>query len=728
MSRRNLAEEYRPDSFKAVLGQEHPVAYLSGLIRRRQIGRSLLLHGSVGSGKTSLVRLYARALNCLEPKEDGSPCNDCTWCNEAPGTAGLFTYKMSEWEGDRKSVVSWLNLVNRTPSAGYKYAILFFDEAHLLKGEAMGALLQAVENPKERVIFCFATTAPHELRPALLSRLMHLEVRPLPADLALRLLKRVADASTAAGEPILYDTDALSLLAGLKRGHPRDLLIGLDQVAEPGVRVTVERVRFVFDVDHAGVLVNYFLALADADLARQTELIFSWREPPPAKVRWIQAFLTSLYYNDVLGKPLVLDALIHSITNERASILERFCRRLGVAEPFGLAPYWRRMMAFWPMQAADLDEATVHLRLTLFHHLVNQELPDIGRGTARAPTQTATAANGAATPATAACATGACSIEGHPFPMPDWLLDRPANDPAYPRVEDARELINRASFLTQEYGVLFNACFEVRPPLFGVETEAEGRRLVEEFCVDLQNRVRAWRGGDEGLFAHLTLYEREEDEGALRALLVVHLPRSRTPDRSVEVDCVAAAGAWCKQWRAHLRTGTASAAVSFVSGVPAKPQAWRFHWRQVLNLCAGLGEEDTVPDPVTGRPVPLLKLLKVPKRFQRDPGPVGGPLIGASALLRPDAVARASQNRMEPLSAFDARAWDWIQAGWEAKEFPLRRETKADREREVAKLRELHEADEDGFRAAMLELANRWPTRPERRRRGWRGWWPGADA
>jgi DNA polymerase-3 subunit gamma/tau len=123
--------------------------------------------------------------------------------------------------------------------------------------------LKDVEEAKPGVIFCFATTEFNRIRRALQSRLAHLEVRPLSASDAISFLKIAADK-----EGIEYEPSALALLAGLKQGYPRDLLIGLEQVYEPGSGpLTTKQVREVFDVDHTQVLVEYFLALADGDFA-----------------------------------------------------------------------------------------------------------------------------------------------------------------------------------------------------------------------------------------------------------------------------------------------------------------------------------------------------------------------------------------------------------------------------------------------------------------------------
>ena len=326
MAKRNIASHYRPSRFEEVLGQEHAVAFLSRVVIEGKdlvndtLGVSVLLHGDFGSGKTTLAKIYCKALNCLSPMDDGSPCDVCRGCN--PENIRDQHHEL-EWLS-KPNVAAWLHTHNTAAATNVKCRTLFIDEAHLLSPDEMARMLQAVETPQERVVFCFATTDPERLSAPLRSRLVDLAIKPLPTRASVALLKRVAK-----DEKISYEVDALELLASLKAGHPRDLIHGLEQLAKGGHRVTVERVRFVFDVDHADILTRYFGALADGDLAQQTEIIFGWRERPADKARWIVAFLTSLYYNDILRRELILDGVVAFIKDGRSATIERFCRGSG---------------------------------------------------------------------------------------------------------------------------------------------------------------------------------------------------------------------------------------------------------------------------------------------------------------------------------------------------------------------------------------------------------------
>ena len=146
--------------------------------------------------------------------------------------------------------------------------------------------------------------------------------------------------------------------------------------------------------------------------------------------------------------------------------------------------------------------------------------------------------------------------------------------------------------------------------------------------------------------------------------------------------------------------------------------ALAFHWDHTLNLCAGLDPEILDWDPRVSTCKPLVSLLGVRRR--QGLGPIiGHALVHTPAPLSDTAIARASVNRLEPLSAFDDRAWDELRSGWELREFEDRRTTRHERERQLSTLSARHGPDSDEAR----DLVRRWSDDPQRRPRLWATWW-----
>lgn len=700
MVRSDYADARPPQTFAEIRGQEHAKRFLSRLIQRGQIARPILFEGAYGSGKTSLARLYARGLNCQELRACGSPCGSCPAC---AANVGFHEYDTPLEGGDKANVLRFVTDRARTPTA-HKYVVLFFDEAHALDKSAAEALLKTVEEPPARVTFCFATTEPGQIIKALRSRLRSVVVTPLSAKLAVRLLRERAEA-----DELAYDPAALDLLAGIKQGHPRDLLNGLGQLRDLAPpRITVELVREVFDVDHDRHLLSYATALADGDEPAQVRAWFAWQEPVATKIVWLQAFLTSLYYNDILGQNVIVDALVASIGEvDRRRILDRFRERLGFERTGNLAEPWRRMMAFWASPADDPAPAALELRVAVFQDLVNA-----------GPVELAWADPGQDTGLRPAL------ISRAPACLEPVAVQAPRS--RYLEAADVRAIVATASYLPQEHGVLFNARFDVRPKAYGCGDDASARASIEAFCGDLWEAVSCW---SQGPFARLTLFMRDPDRGGdLRGMLVVHLPKGTGPHAGVDVaDRI---GAWCRAWRAADRKTEPEDGISFALNHPRKVNAIAFHWREVMKLCAGLDEEVKHLDPRTGYVQPLRELLlKAGKISWRRAGPVFGPLFSVSELLAPQAVVNACAHEMGLLSAFDAGAWEHLRTGWELKEYPDRLAAKAERRARLDEIAEIYGPDTTKVQVAQAEQVAAWSRPVEERRHTWPGaWWPQGEA
>ncbi len=220
-----IARKYRPQAFRDVLGQAAAVTTLKNAIRFDKVAHAYLFCGSRGVGKTTLARLFAKALNCQQPGSDLEPCNECPSCLEIVSGQSL---DVIEIDGASNRGIDDIRQINETvgyaPSHG-KYKIYIIDEVHMLTKEAFNALLKTLEEPPERAKFFFATTEPHKVLPTIISRCQRFDLaRIQPSLIAAKLGQITADLGRSA-EPA-----ALDLISNFADGSLRDAESLLDQI------------------------------------------------------------------------------------------------------------------------------------------------------------------------------------------------------------------------------------------------------------------------------------------------------------------------------------------------------------------------------------------------------------------------------------------------------------------------------------------------------------------
>ena len=169
MSYQALYRKFRPNTFDEVKGQDHIVTTLKNQINSDRIGHAYLFCGTRGTGKTSVAKILARAVNCENP-QDGSPCMECETCKTSEGGSAPNIIEMDAASNNGvDDVRQIIEEIQYSPTVG-KYTVYIIDEVHMLSGPAFNALLKTLEEPPAYVIFILATTEPHKIPVTILSR------------------------------------------------------------------------------------------------------------------------------------------------------------------------------------------------------------------------------------------------------------------------------------------------------------------------------------------------------------------------------------------------------------------------------------------------------------------------------------------------------------------------------------------------------------------------------
>lgn len=263
-----LYRKWRPNKWEEVVGQQHVVRTLHNAVASGRVGHAYLFAGPRGTGKTTVARILAKAVNCLEDDLAARPCDQCAHCQSVNN--GVFLDLIEIDAASNTSVEDVRDLrdkINFSPNQG-RYKVYIIDEVHMLSTAAFNALLKTLEEPPSHAIFVLATTEVHKIPATVLSRCQRHEFRRIPVREIVAQLDQVV-----AGEDFKVQPEALALVARQATGSLRDAISLLDQLSVVEGEITLALAQNILGTATSQSVLDVVDALLSQDAAAGLKVI-----------------------------------------------------------------------------------------------------------------------------------------------------------------------------------------------------------------------------------------------------------------------------------------------------------------------------------------------------------------------------------------------------------------------------------------------------------------------
>ena len=270
MSYEVLAQKWRPQSFRDVVGQTHVITTLRNQILSDRIGHAYLFWGPRGTGKTTVARILAKAVNCPNRHQEtefsqeptAEPCNNCQLCSEISQGRSFDVVEMDAASNRGIDPIRELRENTKLAPAACRYKIYIIDEAHMLTQEAFNALLKTLEEPPPHVIFILATTEHHRIPKTIVSRCQDFDFRYMEQDQIMGRLQKICEA-----EDVQIDTQGLSLISLQSEGCLRDAENLLERLtAAIGKELNVDQINQILGFGSNHLINELINAVLRSDL------------------------------------------------------------------------------------------------------------------------------------------------------------------------------------------------------------------------------------------------------------------------------------------------------------------------------------------------------------------------------------------------------------------------------------------------------------------------------